>query len=254
VFEMVNAKEKCIMRSKFVAVAAGLVYGLVTAVHAAAPMPDIAQFTSDNVRTLTMDTYVVTENRPELNKISGDFAEAYRFHRVAVSYAQPDRLQFESVVAGTHITYTINGNRKYTSIPSFHVHKVEDTTGAPGKKQSLLDVGLIPPELLTYYNGTYLRTEGNLVVFQIMPKQRSETYKDIVWIDPVTHITTKRIHYNRDGKLIAWYTYTNPAEPRPHVYVPTRVTVFNPLNQLAAVTQYSNIKVNLPVSGSIFDF
>ncbi|MGO8670875.1 MAG: outer membrane lipoprotein-sorting protein [Capsulimonadaceae bacterium] len=222
----------------------------------AAPVapPDISQLTSAKIRTLTMDTYVVTENRPELQKIGGDFADAYRFHNVSVTYMQPDMLQFDSVVAGTHITYTINGNRKFTSIPSFHVHHVEDTTGAPGKKQSLLDMGMIPPELLTLYNGTYLRTEGKLYVFQIMPKQASETYKDIVWIDPVTHITVKRIHYNRDGKLIAWYRYLDPAQPRPRIYVPSRVEVYNPEGHLAAVTQYSNIKVNLAVDQTIFQF
>jgi outer membrane lipoprotein-sorting protein len=241
------------MISKLWAVMAASLIGLAAA-QAAAPAPDLANYTSTRIRTLTMDTEVVTENRPELEKIGGDFAQAYRFHHVMVSYEQPDKLQFESVVLGTHITYTINGNRKFTSIPSYHVHKVEDTTGAPGKKQSLLDVGLVPPELLTLYNGTYLRTEGNLLVYQIMPKQHGETYKDIVWIDPVTHITTKRIHYNRDGKLIAWYQYLNPTEPRPRMYIPTRVEVYNPDNQLAAVTAYSNIKINLPVDTTIFDF
>jgi len=223
-------------------------------VAAMAGTPGIGKFTSTRIRTLTMDTEVVSENRPELNKISGDFAQAYRFHHVNVSYAQPDKLQFESVVLGTHITYTINGNRKFTSIPNYHVHKVEDTTGAPGKKQSLLDVGLVPPELFSLYNARYIKRDGANLVFQIQPKQVGETYKDIVWIDPVTHITTKRQHFNRDGRLIAWYQYLNPISPRPHMYVPTRVEVYNPENHLAAVTAYSNIKINLPVDNTIFDF
>jgi outer membrane lipoprotein-sorting protein len=158
------------------------------------------------------------------------------------------------VVLGTAITYTINGNKKFTSIPGYHIHKVEDTTGAPGKKQSLLDVGLVPPELFRLYNATFLRRDGKLLVFQIMPKQRSETYKDVVWIDPVTHITTRRMHFNREGRLAAWYQYLNPTQPRPRMYVPTRVEVYNAENRLAAVTAYSNIKINLPVDASIFDF
>jgi len=216
--------------------------------------PELGDFTSYNIRTLTLDSYVVREIRPELNRIDGDFKEAYRFHNVAISYVQPDKLHFETVVAGAHIAYTINGNKKYTSVPTFHVHKVEDTTGAPGKKQSLLDMGLVPPELLNLYYGTFLRREGSLLVFQISPRQRSERFKDIVWIDPVTRITTKREHYNQDSKLIAWYEYLLPTQPRPRMYVPTRVEVYNPENRLAAVTRYSNIKVNLPVDGSIFDF
>ena len=235
-------------------VAAAKIVKPATKVAAVVGIPSIGKFTSQRIRTLTMDTSVVTENRPELEKISGDFAQAYRFHHVAVAYAQPDKLQFESVVLGTHITYTINGNRKFTSIPSYHVHKVEDTSGAPGKKQSLLDVGLVPPELFSLYNARYLRREGSTLVFQIQPKQVGETYKDIVWIDPVTHITTKRVHYNRDGKEIAWYQYLNPSQPRPRMYVPTRVEVYNPDNHLAAVTAYTNIKINLPVDNNIFDF
>jgi len=216
--------------------------------------PDLGQFTSDKIHTLTMDSYVVREIRPELNRIEGDFKEAYRFHNVAIAYQQPDMLHFETVVAGIHIGYTINGNKKYTSVPQAHVHKVEDTTGAPGKKQSLLDVGLVPPELLTLYYGIFLRMDGGQYVFQISPRQKSERFKDVVWIDPVTHITTRREHYNQDSKLIAWYQYKDPTQPRPRLYVPTRVEVYNPENRLAAVTEYSNIKVNLPVDRSVFDF
>lgn len=226
----------------------------IAGAQAAAPGPSIGKLTSSKIRTLTLDSTVVSQNRTELNKIGGDFAQAYRFHDVSISYVQPDKLQFQSVVLGTSITYTINGNKKFTSIPSYHVHKVEDTTGSPGKKQSLLDIGLVPPELLRLYKGTFLRKDGNLLVYQIMPKQRGETYKDVVWIDPVTHITTKRMHYNREGRLTAWYRYLNPVQPRPRMYVPTRVEVYNPQNRLAAVTEYRNVKINLPVDTSIFNF
>jgi len=62
------------------------------------------------------------------------------------------------------------------------------------------------------------------------------------------------MHFNRDGRLIAWYQYLDPVSPRPHMFVPSRVEVYNPENRLAAVTSYTNIKINLPVDSSIFDF
>jgi outer membrane lipoprotein-sorting protein len=228
-----------------------VVSGIAAATTAA---PDARAFTSTQIRTLQMDTSVVQENRDELTKIGGDFAMAYRFHKVTLSYSQPDKIHFESVVAGMHIAYTINGNTKYTSIPTVHVHKVEDVTNAPGKKQSLLDCGLLPPEEFNLFYATYIRKDGNQLVYRLSPKQASERFHDMMWIDPVTHITTKREHYNQDGKLMAWYLYKNPIRARPKIYVPSRVEVYNAENKLAAVTVYTNVKVNLPVDNSIFDF
>lgn len=219
----------------------------------AAPIaPDLGQMTSQRIKTLQLDSSVVRENQSELKKIGGDFAEAYRIHNVSITYAQPDKLHLESVVLNVHISYTINGNRKFTSVPTYHVHKIEDVTGSPGKRQSLLDIGLVPPELFNLFTATYIGKQGTQLIYDIHPKQ--DRYHDRIYIDPVTHITTRREHYNQDGKLIDYFLYKNPVEPRPKIYVPSRVEVYNPSNKLGAVTDYKNIKVNLPVDNAIFDF
>ncbi|MEO7717190.1 MAG: outer membrane lipoprotein-sorting protein [Capsulimonas sp.] len=230
---------------------------LILSATALAPViaaPSIASLTSTKIKTLAMDTEVIQENRDELKRIEGDFAQAYRIHNIAISYAYPDKLHFESVILKAHIAYTINGNQKFTSVPTFHVHKVEDVTNAPGKKQSLLDCGMVPPELLLAYNATYLRKEGANYVFQLLPKIKTEPIRDVVWIDPKTKITVKREHYDRNGHLIAWYQYKNPQQIIPGVYIPTRVEVYNPYNKLAAVTAYKNIRVNKPLDMTIFNF
>jgi len=224
------------------------------AVAAAPAIPEFSHLTSARFQTLTMDSEVVTENRAELKKIPGDFAQAYRFHKVSIAYKQPGKLQFDTTVAGAHITYTINGNKRFTSVPSFHVHKVEDISGAPGKKQSLLDCGLVPPELLDDFDGIYERNDAGQLVYKVKPKIKTERFHEQVWVDPKTHIVTKRERYNQDGKLMSWYKYLNPTEPRPRMYVPTRVEVYNPENKLAGVTIYKNIKINLGVDDKIFDF
>jgi hypothetical protein len=234
------------------AAAASTVHGGKTV--AKVSVPDISALTSTKIRTLTMDSEVVTENRSELEKIPGDFAQAYRFHRVSVFYEQPGKLQFMADVAGTHITYTINGNKRFTSIPSFHIHKVEDISGAPGKKQALLDCGLLAPEVLDDFEGIYLGDEGGLLKYRLQPRIKTERFFEMLWIDPKTHIVAKRERHNQDGKLMSWYRYLNPAEPRPHMYVPTRVEVYNPEGKLGGVTVYQNIKINLGVDDSIFDF
>ena len=213
--------------------------------------PSIQSLTSTNIKTLQASSEIVTENQDVLKTISGDIALAYRLHQGSLTYAQPGKLRIEATIP--HLAtgyYIINGNRKLTVAP--FVHQVQDTTGAPGKRQSLLDFGLVPPELLADYNATFLRHEAGLLCFQLQPKQRGETEKDLVWIDPKTHITTQRYNYDRDGKLTKILRYVNPVQVAPGIWVPTRVELYNTQSKLAGATVYQNIRVNQPVSDSLF--
>ncbi len=228
--------------------AIGLTLALSVTAQAA---PDIRSLTSANVKTLSASSEIVTENQGELRKIDGDISLAYRLHRGSMVYEQPGKLRIEASIP--HIAtgyYVINGNKKLTVAP--FVHRVQDTTGAPGKRQTLLDFGLVPPELLTDYNVTFLRHESGLLCFQVQPKQAGETEKDLIWIDPKTHITAQRYNYDRNGKLVKWFRYLNPVLAAPGIYVPTRVELYNTQNKLAGATVYQNIRVNQPVSDSLF--
>lgn len=232
------------------AVSAALLTATLGRPAQAAP-PSITQFTSDKIKTISMSSYITQENRDELKKISGDIALAYRLHRGSMQYMQPGMLRIEAsipLLGSGH--YTINGNKKETVGPLYH--RVQDITGAPGKKQTLLDFGLVPPELLTDYNATFLRKEGGDYVYQLQPKQAGETFKDIVWIDPKTRITVKRLNYDRSGKLVKWFLYKNPMQFGPGIFVPTQVELYNPQNKLAGVTAYQNVRVNQPINPSVF--
>ena len=212
---------------------------------------DIRELTSNNVKTLQASSEIVAENQDELKKIDGDIGLAYRLHRGSMAYEQPGKIRIEASIP--HFVsgyYVINGDKKLTVAP--FVHKVQDTTGAPGKRQTLLDFGLVPPELLTDYTATFLRRESGLLCFQLQPKQAGETQKDLVWIDPKTHVTTQRYNYDRDGKLVKWFLYKNPVLAAPGVYVPTRVELYNTENKLAGATVYQDIKVNQPLNESLF--
>jgi outer membrane lipoprotein-sorting protein len=228
--------------------AAALALLPVAALQAA---PNISTLTSANIKTLSASSEIVTENQDQLKKIDGDIALAYRLRRGSMTYEQPGKLRIDASIP--HLAtgyYVINGNQKLTVAP--FVHKVQDTTGAPGKRQTLLDFGLVPPELLTDYNITFLRHESGLLCFQIQPKQAGETQKDLVWIDPKTHITVQRYNYGRDGKLTKILLYKNPVLVAPGIYVPTRVELYNTEHQLAGATVYQNIRVNQPVSDALF--
>ena len=230
---------------------AAVITAAFTFAGAAQAAPDIHALTSNNIKTMSASSEIVTENQDELKKIDGDIALAYRLHRGSMTYSQPGKLRIDASIP--HLAtgyYVINGNQKLTVAP--FVHKVQDTTGAPGKRQTLLDFGLVPPELLTDYNATFLRRESGLLCFQIQPKQAGETQKDLVWIDPKTHITVQRYNYGRDGKLTKILLYKNPVQVAPGIYVPTRVELYNTQDKLAGATVYQNIHVNQPVNDALF--
>ena len=214
--------------------------------------PSISQFTSNNIKTMSLTSEITQDNQGELKKIKGDIALAYRLHKGAMQYMQPGKLRIEATIP--HIAtgyYIINGNRKCTVGPLYH--RVQDVTGAPGKKQTLLDFGFVPPELFDDYKATFLRKDGADYVFQISPKN-GDTTKDIVWIDPQTHITVKRENYDRQGKVVKWFLYKNPVRLSVGVFVPTTVELYNPQNKLAGVTVYQSVHVNGQINPSVFNF
>ncbi len=224
---------------------------------AARPVPDIRQYTSNGIKTLRLVSAVVYEDRDQLNAIGGDFADFYQVQKgaraLSLTYEQPGKLRYDADVLGAHITYIINGDSRATEVPFLHVHKVESIAGSPGKKNTLLDSGVVPPEQLGDYSATFLRRESGLLCFQLLGKLKSEPFKDLVWIDPRTHITAQRYHYDRNGRLTARYLYKDPVLIAPGIYFPTRVEVYSPENKLAGVTVYKDIRVNTPVDPATFN-
>lgn len=245
---------KIVFRFRTLLGMAGVASVIFTVEPVSASTVSIRPYLSTNVHSMHLTVNVVSANQAELKKIGGDFATTYKFRKLTFSYMQPGMMRYEANIMGARVAYTLNGNEKYISIPAAHIHQEENVTNAPGKKQSLLDIGLVPPELLSEYNVTYLRKDGALLVFQIRSKLPSETTKDIIWMDPKTHITTRRMHFNRAGQLEKWFIYTSPLPAGYGVYVPSRVEVYNSENKLAAVSSYTYIKVNGPMDPDIFTF
>jgi outer membrane lipoprotein-sorting protein len=226
---------------------------LTVVMGAAGAAPPLQDFSSSAVKTMSANSQITTENQAELKKIPGDIALAYRLHRGSMQYEQPGMLRVETSIPllGSGY-YVVNGNRTLTVAP--FVHKVRDVTGQPGKKQTLLDFGLVPPELFDDYNATFERKDGQYYVYSVTPKLKSETYRYEIWVDPKTKITARRLDYDRHGVLTKSESYVNPVQIASGIYVPSAVQLYNSSNKLAGVTVYQNVKVNQPISPSVFSF
>jgi outer membrane lipoprotein-sorting protein len=198
---------------------------------------------------------VVSVNERELSKISKDAVLLYRFKSVNMRYKEPNKVRIEGSVDGTKGTFVLNGPLQWVRINNGTFKR--DFGDSPGKRKSLMDVGLISEYYLTYTNARFLR-EGTVdgtpcAVFDMTYKDRDEdTSHHIVYVDPKTKVVLKREAYSQTGKLQAIYFFKELREVAPGVWFPTRVEAQNVDRVLAGVTAYKDIKVNVGLPDSIF--
>ena len=204
-------------------------------------------------------TLRVTKFDPkELEKISDDFATTYSLRNLTLSFKNPDKIRLEgkSPTRGTALMI-LNGPTRFFEVPKFHIHTAENLTKSPGKRQSLLEFGgVLSSETLRFMQGSFIKQEaqeGQAALAYDLRYQGIETgphYR--VWINPKTHITVKREWYDNDNHLRATFTYLEPHEVGPNVWLPGRVEVRNAEGALGAVIAMDNIKVNQGLSDSLF--
>jgi outer membrane lipoprotein-sorting protein len=206
----------------------------------------------------TFTAHAVRGNQKELRKINNDFATSYRFSFMKAKVKEPFMVRLESTVEDTDILYMENGARKLYRIPKIHLSKVEDVSNAPGKRQTVMDFGILTPSLFqSLFNATYVRTdrENGHYVFDLTYKhpRYDDTSKHRVWIDPQRKYITKRVWFSQEGRELATFIYEKPKFER-GVWFPTRATVKNVEDKIAGITEYTSMNINVGLSSSIFQF
>lgn len=220
--------------------------------QAAVKIDDLVQ---SGLHDATFTAQVVSANHAELAKINKDFAQSYRFKSMSVRLKEPYKLRLDSKLDDQDIRFIINGTTRHLIVPKAGIKQREDLSDEPGKRQTLLDFGLLSPSLFNgLLDGAFVRTDRatGAHVFDLTyePAYRyAVRYR--VWIDPAKRFTFKREWYGRKGNLMAIFHYEEPRQFG-SVWLPTRLSVRNAENKLAGVTEYKNLKVNSGLADSIF--
>ncbi len=193
-------------------------------------------------------------------KIDRDAGLIYQLKsNVHIRYKEENKFRADGTIGVNRASLIINDSKQSVRL-SLGIKKTEDMGAAPGKRKTLLDVGLISEYYLKYAQGEFIGErvfEGTpCAVFKITFKDRSlDTSHRIVWIDPKTKITLKREEYLQDtrgGKLRDVWLYRDPREVAPGLYFPTRIELYNNENQKAGETTYTQTRVNIGLSDSLF--
>jgi len=217
---------------------------------------DINDYVQNRLHDLRATVKQQTANQRELEKINRDFANSYRIKQMTARYKEPSKMRLESKVGVVNVVYIINGNRKHVSAGP--IKTTDDISNAPGKRQSLMDFGILTPGFMKLVNAKFLRYDhesgGRYPVFELTWANSDDTSKHIVWMDGKTRTVVKRQWYNQEGKLMAIFYYKNPVEAAPGIWIPTRVEVYNAEGKLGGVTTYVDLHVNEGLPDSLFQF
>lgn len=231
---------------------------LLVSASAQAEIPrSIQDYVCRRLDDFTVTGVVAAANQRELGKINKDFGFLYRFKTVLMRYKEPNKVRIEGSVEGTKGVYIVNGTIQIVSVPKLRLNTRRDFGNAPGKRKSLVDMGLVSAYYLTYANFKFIRegsVEGTPVgVFEITYKDRAEdTSHHIVYIDPKTRVILKRDAYRQDGTLQAIYYFRDVRQVAPGIWFPTRIEVQNTERKVAGTTLYKDFKINTGLPDSLF--
>lgn len=217
--------------------------------------PSIRQYVQTDFRDATFVARVLKANTSELAKINKDFGTSYKFRTTTIRVKEPFKLRLDAEVEDTHVLYIINGPKLIISIPRMKVNSKQDLTTKPGRRQTLLDFGILTPSLFEdLFEAKFVRNDratGNTVFDLTFPARLDDTSRQRIWIDTSRKIVTKREWYNQYGRQMATFYYTEPKEVG-GVWMPTRLEVRNVDNVVAGTTRYDSIQVNTGLAESYF--
>jgi hypothetical protein len=216
----------------------------------------LRNFAQPALQDFTATGVVQQKDDAELRKIDKNYAQGYRFRESLIQYKEPMKLRVDSKAGLFSLRYVINGKRKSTQVPGLHINRVKDITGKPGEEQSMLDSGIITPGFLadnvaSRFVGYQTLDKRKVPEFEFWYTDEPHSRHHFVWMDPAKRFILRHDVYNRSGGLKMRFVFKQPMKVA-GVWVPTRVEVYNAEFRQAAVTRYTNVRVNTGLSESLF--
>ena len=237
--------------------AVGLSAGYSALAQQSEPSHNLNDYAVSTLNDFKASMKIVEFSEHEGVKINKDFPLIYKIKGdIKVQYKEANKLRVDGLLGASSFTMIVNGTTQYAWIPAAHIKTRTFLGKEPGKRKTLLDVGMISPGYLAYTQSEFKRTQvvdGVLcAVFKVSYRDKTlDTSHRMIWIDPKTKITLKRDEYSQESKLNATFLYKQPVE-QDGFWFPTRIEAYNNEGKKAGVTGYSSVKVNVGLLDSVF--
>lgn len=230
---------------------------------ATAQSPNISSNINDYICAKLDDFSAIMKVVPPVNneaaaKVNKDFGLFYTLKGdVKVQYKEENKLRLDARIKTSNAVYIMNGYTQFALVPSFHISSKTSLGNEPGKRKTLLDVGMISRGYMAYsnaeYKGTGVVNGVTCAKFKLTFKGNLDTSHRLVWIDPVSKVTLKREDYSQKGKLNVTYMYMDPKQVAPGIWFPTHVSAYNNEGEKVGELSYNEIKVNQGIEDSVFE-
>jgi outer membrane lipoprotein-sorting protein len=237
------------------AVTIGVAYRPAPAVTTGPASPDaprLEQMVAADLVDLQAKVTVVKADQAELAKITRDMGMFYRLNNLTLSYKEPNKLRMEGRIG--HLVF--NGANRYFRVPALQISKKDDLGDSPGKRYSTLELGLLSRSFLAATQSRFLREEtldgARAYVFDVSYRG-DDTSRNVVWVDARTHALIKREWFNGSGKRKATFLYLEPREVKQGIWFPARIELRTADDVVAAITAYSDVKVNQGLAEALFE-
>jgi len=240
----------------------GLMAGNVAAAGQAQPSPNIRDYVVGKLDDFSANIHLVRYDANAGRRINKDFGTIYEFMKKAtgdmkLTYKEADMLRVDGRFGPRSAAYIVNNTDQWVRYPALGINTHMDLGQSPGKRKTLLDVGLISEDYLSYTEAQFInsRPVNGVIcaVFSISYKDKTlDTSHRLVWIDPKTKVTLKREEYSQTGKMLSIWYYHDPKEVAPGIYMPESIEVDDSQGKPAGETAYRNIKVNQGVEATLF--
>jgi outer membrane lipoprotein-sorting protein len=207
----------------------------------------------DVTATVKVAFYDDTEGR----KINKDFGLLYKLKGdVKLRYKEENKLRMDGHIGASQVIFIVNNTTQYVRLGLVKPGPV-DLGNSPGKRKTLLDVGMISSGYLAYTEAEFKRVQEidgvPCAVFRISYRDKTlDTSHRLVWIDPKTKVVLKREEYTQTGKVNATFFYKKPAEVASGVWFPTSIVVFNNEDKKVGETLYRDVKINTGLEDNLF--
>lgn len=218
---------------------------------------DIDSYVQKAFKDATLSAKATFFSQKELAKINDDFGKSYRLanDNTQIRVKEPFKLRIDAKVEDTKILFVVNGTNQLIRIPGRNINVRQNLAKTPGRRQTLLDFGIITPSLFTdFFEAKFVRVDratGDVVFDVTYPKVLDDTSRHRIWIDTEKKFVTKREWYNQPGRQLATFYYTDP-QNFSGVWLPTKMQVKNVDGVLAGETRYSGLKVNSGLDETLF--
>lgn len=225
----------------------------------AAQQHSLGEYVQPALRDLSASIDIVSKNDRELEKIGKGYVDAYRLSSQEIWCKEPDRVRFQGKKGIFVVRHITNGGRRLMEVPTLHIHEVQDITKEPGKGTSISDLGLITRSWVDHMQSRWLREEpreGKTVqVFEVWYREDPGLRSTIV-VDPATKTQVEQIDHHRDQRKKGYKKRLlfSDLKQVEGVWVPTKVTMYNTLDRVAAVMNYNRIKINSNLPDGLFTF